>query len=125
MTWWQAALWGLAGGGAASLWTLTTEIVRAGYSWPWPRGDVWPYAVVRTAGLLLGAVVAMAAHSQISGPWPAFIFGIAAPVTIRGALSGVEVGPRRLPGRTPVEQAEEALPMPPQLKKREVREDVL
>ncbi|WP_405787220.1 hypothetical protein OG753_04170 [Streptomyces sp. NBC_00029] len=96
MTWWQAALWGLAGGGAASVFSLSAAVVSAGYTWPWRKeGDLGPRLFVVVAGLVLGALVATAAHSQISGPWPAFIFGIGAPTTIRGLLSGVEVEPSR------------------------------
>ncbi|MFE5519894.1 hypothetical protein ACFQ9Q_19540 [Streptomyces virginiae] len=96
MTWWQAALWGLAGGGAASVFSLSAAVVSAGYTWPWRNeGEMGPRLFVVAAGLVLGALVATAAHSQISGPWPAFIFGIGAPSTIRGLLSGVQVEPRR------------------------------
>ena len=47
-------------------------------------------------GLLLGALVAAAAHSQMSGAWPAFVIGAGAPATIRGLLSGVEVDVKAL-----------------------------
>jgi hypothetical protein len=101
MTWWQAALWGLAGGGAASVLSLSAAVVAAGYTWPWRKeGELGPRLFVLTAGLVLGSLVATAAHDQISGPWPAFIFGIGAPATIRGILSGVEVGPRLTSGPT-------------------------
>ncbi|MFF2431290.1 hypothetical protein [Streptomyces mirabilis] len=95
MRWWQAALWGLAGGGAASVLSLSAAVVSAGYTWPWRKeGELGPRLFVLFAGLVLGSLVATAAHDQISGPWPASIFGIGAPATIRGILSGVEVGPR-------------------------------
>jgi zinc transporter ZupT len=90
MTWWQATLWGLAGGGAASLLSFMTAVVSSGYSWPEDQ-KVGPRLFVVAAGAVLGAMVAAAAHDQISGPWPAFIFGVGAPATIRGLLSGVEV----------------------------------
>lgn len=94
MTWWQAALWGLAGGAAALLVSLSASVKSGGYRWPWRKdADLGPRLFVLGSGLLLGAVVAAAAHDQMSGPWPAFIFGIGAPATIRGILSGVEVGP--------------------------------
>ncbi|WP_210586881.1 hypothetical protein [Streptomyces sp. GESEQ-35] len=109
MTWWQAALWGLAGGGAASVLSFTTAVVSSGYSWPWrkknddgePAGELGPRLFVLAAGALLGAAVAAAAHDQISGPWPAFIFGVGAPATLRGLLSGVEVAPRSDPTPLP------------------------
>ncbi len=99
MRWWQAALWGLAGGGAASVLSLATAVVSCGYHWPWSkknrrgRGELGPRLLVLAAGAVLGAAVAAAAHDQISGPWSAFLFGVGAPATIRGLLSGVEVAP--------------------------------
>lgn len=96
MTWWGAALWGLAGGGAASVLSLSAAVVSAGYNWPWRKeGELWPRLFVLAVGLILGSLVATAAHDQVSGPWPAFIFGIGAPATIRGILAGVEVDPQR------------------------------
>lgn len=96
MTWWQAAVWGLIGGGSAALLSLTVAIVSGGYTWPWDKkkGQLWPRLFVLAAGLVMGSAVAAAAHDQISGPWPAFIFGVGAPTTLRGLLSGVQVGPQ-------------------------------
>lgn len=96
MAWWQAALWGLAGGVAASLLSMSVAVVSGGYVWPWhdKRDQLAPRMFVVFVQLALGALVAAAAHGQISGPWPAFIFGIGAPATVRGVLWGVEVGPR-------------------------------
>lgn len=120
MTWWQAALWGLAGGGAASVVSLCAAVVSAGYTWPWEKeGQLGPRLFVLGAGLVLGSLVAAAAHGQISGPWPAFIFGIGAPATIRGVLSGVEVGPRPDPGR----RAPLSAPLPPVAEEGGVHED--
>lgn len=130
MTWWQAALWGLAGGGAAGLLSLSAAVVSAEFNWPWRRkdGGLGPRLFVLSVGLALGAIVAAAAHDQISGPWPAFIFGIGAPATIRGLLSGVEVGVKpsaptqgvRL-SDLPQETLETLASMPP--REGEVRED--
>lgn len=124
MTWWHAALWGLAGGGAASVLSLMMAVKAAGYSWPWSRkdkaGELAPRLFVLTAGAALGAVVAAAAHDQISGPWPAFIFGVGAPATIRGVLSGVEVAPRTAPPSAPATPRRKSLPAPAP---GEVRED--
>ncbi|MGR3875638.1 hypothetical protein ACUXZZ_44670 [Streptomyces graminifolii] len=100
MTWWQAAAWGLASGGAASVLSFLTAVVSSGYSWPWrgrKKKELGPRLFVLTALAVLGAVVAAAAHDQISGPWPAFIFGVGAPATIRGLLSGVEISPTSSP----------------------------
>jgi hypothetical protein len=110
MTWWQAALWGLAGGGAASVLSLSAAVVSVGYTWPWRKeGELGPRLFVLAAGVLLGTLVATAAHDQISGPWPAFIFGVGAPATIRGILSGVEVAPRTT---TQATRRREARPVP-------------
>lgn len=79
--------------------SLSAAVISAGYTWPWRKeGELGPRLFVLAAGLLLGALTATAAHDSISGPWPAFIFGIGAPATIRGILSGVEVEPRRAAG---------------------------
>lgn len=124
MTWWQAALWGLAGGGAASVLSLSAAVVSAGYTWPWrDEGELGPRLFVLAAGLMLGSLVATAAHDQISGPWPAFIFGIGAPATIRGILSGVEVGERPISGPTRDLQVAANPPLPPVSEEGEVRED--
>lgn len=119
-------MWGLAGGGAASVVTLCLDIRAAQYHWPWSAegGELAPRMVVLLAGLLMGAVVSAAAHDQISGPWPAFIFGIGAPATIRGILSGVEVTPQ--PGsRAAAPRARREVPrrLPPVSEEGEVRED--
>lgn len=124
MTWWQAALWGLAGGGAASVLSFMTAVVSAGYTWPWRKnrraGELGPRLFVMASGAVLGAVVAAAAHDQINGPWPAFIFGVGAPATIRGLLSGVEVTPRTTPA--PVARPLPGTPLPAS-DSGEVRED--
>jgi uncharacterized membrane protein YfcA len=125
MTWWQAGLWGLIGGGAASVLSFTTAIVSSGYTWPWRKKDedVGPRLFVLAAGAVLGAAVAAAAHDQISGPWPAFIFGIGAPATIKGLLSGVEVSPRTLPGTTADVRKDTALPASSVIEEGGARED--
>lgn len=129
MTWWQAALWGLAGGGAASLVSFCGSIMSGGYRWPWQRrlDTVGPRLFVLGSGLVLGAVVAAAAHDQMNGPWPAFIFGIGAPATIRGILSGVEVGPSIQPSTGPPSISGSQASAPPPLSRAtedgEIRED--
>jgi hypothetical protein len=90
----EAALWGLAGGGAAAVLSLMTAIIGNDFAWPWERGQAGPRLAVLAGALLLGALVAAAAHDQMSGPWPAFVIGIAAPATVRGLLGGVQVTPR-------------------------------
>lgn len=94
MGWMEAAAWGLAGGLAAGLLALMTAVSAAGFRWPWKPGELWPRLFVFGCSMALGALVATAAHSQISGPWPAFVMGAGAPATIRGLLSGVEVATR-------------------------------
>ena len=91
MSWWEAASWGLAGGLAAGVLFFMTAVNAAGFKWPWKQDELWPRIVFICCGLLLGALVSAAAHSQMSGAWPAFVIGAGAPATIRGVLSGVEV----------------------------------
>lgn len=93
----EAGAWGLAGGLAAALISLSAAVAEAGFRWPW-RGNVdgiGPRLFVVGVGLILGALVAGAAHSQMSGAWPAFILGASAPSVIRGVLSRVEVTERK------------------------------
>jgi hypothetical protein len=91
----QAAVWGLGGGLAAELVGMMAAVNAAGYRWPWKeRAELWPRLFVFVGGLLLGGLVAAAAHGQISGAWPAFIMGAGAPATVRGVLGGVEVSER-------------------------------
>jgi len=97
MSWLSAAGWGLAGGLAAGLLALMTAVSAAGFRWPWKAGEFGPRLFVVCCGLVLGALVAAAAHSQMSGGWPAFVMGAGAPATVRGLLSGIEVHPRSLP----------------------------
>jgi hypothetical protein len=88
-----AGLWGLAGGGAAGLIALSSAVVTAGFHWPWHgnKDGIWPHLFVTAVGVLVGGVVAAAAHSQMTGPWPALLMGVGAPAVIRGALSRTEV----------------------------------
>jgi len=88
-----ASEWGLAGGVAAGLVALAVSIVSVGYKWPW-RGNpdgLWPRLVVTLTGVVVGGLVAAAAHSQMSGAWPAFLLGVGAPSVIRGAIARIEV----------------------------------
>jgi uncharacterized membrane protein YfcA len=112
----EAAAWGLAGGAAAGLVALSASILKARYRWPW-RGNpdgVWPRLVVAVAGIAVGALVAAAAHSQMSGAWPAFLLGVGAPSVIRGVITRIEVeeGTRTLEG--PEAEAFRPLPIPVQ-----------
>lgn len=91
MSWWQAGGWGLAGGLAAGILGLMSAVTAANFRWPWKKDELWPRLFVIGCGLLLGALVDCAAHSQMSGGWPAFALGAGAPSTIRGLLSGVQV----------------------------------
>jgi hypothetical protein len=89
----EAAAWGVAGGAVAWLVAFAADLRVTGMRWPWRENQVgvWPYLFVLFVAMIAGGVVASAQHSQISGPWPAFSLGIAAPAVIRGALSRVEV----------------------------------
>ena|ERR1700722_12924517 len=88
---WEAALWGLAGGAASGLLSLMTVVASNGFTWPWEKREAGPRLFVLVGGLILGALVAAAASSQMSGPWPAFVIGAGAPATIRGLLGGIQV----------------------------------
>ena len=98
MSWWQAASWGLAGGLAAGVLALMTAVTAAHFTWPWKHDEFGPRLFVIGCGLLLGALVSAAAHSQLSGAWPAFVIGAGAPATIRGFLSGVQADVKLPPG---------------------------
>lgn len=87
----QAATWGVAGGLAAGIVQFMTAVSAASFQWPWTRRELGARVFVLCCGLLLGALVAAAAHSQMSGAWPAFVIGAGAPTTTRGLLSGIKV----------------------------------
>lgn len=89
----EAGAWGVLGGAVAALIGASTAIIAAGFRWPWRNdGDgIGPRIVVAVIGMVVGGVVAGAAHAQISGEWPALIMGASAPSVIRGILSRVEV----------------------------------
>ncbi len=93
----EAGGWGLAGGTVAGLVGLSSAVVAAGYRWPWRYSSdgVWPHLFVAAIGLVVGAVVAAAAHAQMTGAWPALVMGACAPSVVRGVLSRVEVTERR------------------------------
>jgi hypothetical protein len=76
---------------------LMTAVTAADFKWPWKPGEIWPRLFVIGCGLVVGAIVAAAAHAQMSGGWPAFVMGAGGPATIRGILSGIEVHPRLAP----------------------------
>lgn len=110
----QAAGWGIGGGLAAGVLALMTAVTAADFRWPWKRHELAPRLFVVGCGLLMGALVAAAAHGQMSGGWPAFVMGAGAPATIRGLLSGIEVhsGPRGpLPSVEPPVGAEDHEPV--------------
>jgi hypothetical protein len=73
--------------------TLAAAISAAGFKWPWRGNDdgPWPRFCVYVIGIIVGTVVAAAAHAQMSGPWPALLMGISAPSVIRGAVSRIEI----------------------------------
>jgi hypothetical protein len=97
MTFIGAGAYGIAGGLAASLVALSAAIVKAGYKWPW-RGEpdgIWPRFTVYAIGLIVGGIVCACAHSDMSGGWPAFLMGVAAPSVIQNAIGLVEVSEAR------------------------------
>ena len=93
----EAAAWGLAGGLAAGLLSMSAAVVAAEFKWPWRDNEdgIWPRLFVTAVGLVLGALVAGAAHGQMSGGWPAFLLGIGAPSVVRGAFSQVAYTERK------------------------------
>jgi len=96
MNWLEAAGWGVVGGLVAQLVSLSAAIVAAGYGFPWRgvEGGPWPRVIVGVIALVVGGVLALALHTQISGAWAAIVVGVQAPGTIRGIVSGVEVSER-------------------------------
>ena len=65
------------------------DVTGNGFRWPWRAApeEIWPRLFVLAGSLILGALVAAAAHTQMTGPWPAFIMGVSAPTIVRGALN--------------------------------------
>lgn len=89
----EAGAWGLCGGVAAGLVALAAAITAAGFRWPW-RGNEdgpWPRFCVYVIGVIVGTVVAAAAHSDMTGQLPALLMGVGAPSVIKGAVSRVEI----------------------------------
>jgi hypothetical protein len=99
----DAALWGLAGGTAAAIVSFVGAVRAAGFRLPWRTGndereareEFWARLLVLGGGITLGTIVSAAAHSQMSGPWPAFIIGVGAEASVRGMLAGVDVSTRK------------------------------
>ena len=85
--------------------SLTTAVVSNGYRW-WDRRELGPRLFVFGGALLLGTLVAAAAGNEMSGAWPAFVIGAGAPSTIRGLLSGIQVGPKHEIAASPDSKAE-------------------
>jgi hypothetical protein len=85
--------WGLLGGLVASLVGFGADIKAAGFRWPW-HGDKhgqWPRLCVYGIGIVIGMVVAAAAHAEMTGAWPALLMGVGAPSVVKGAISRIEV----------------------------------
>ena len=93
----EAGAWGFSGGLAAGLVSLMATVTAAGFRFPWKDQpeEIWPRAFVLGCGVVLGALVAAAAHTSMSGAWPAFIMGLGAPSMVRGALGRVEITERK------------------------------
>lgn len=107
----EAGAWGIAGGLAAGLLTLMIAVTEAGFRWPWDeREQLWGQMFVISGGMLLGALVAGAAHGQMSGAWPAFIMGVGAPSIVRGLLSRIEVNETKDEDPAPKTVAKEDIP---------------
>jgi hypothetical protein len=99
----EAGAWGLAGGLAAGLIILSGAVISDGFRWPWHIGKavggsdkcIWPHMFVFGVGLVVGTLVAAAAHQEMSGDWPAFLMGVGAPSVVRGAIGHVQVAERK------------------------------
>jgi hypothetical protein len=77
----------------ASLVGFGADIKAAGFRWPW-HGDQhgpWPRVCVYVIGIVVGMVVAGAAHAEMTGAWPALLMGVGAPSVVKGAISRIEV----------------------------------
>jgi hypothetical protein len=105
---WEAALWGFTGGAVAQLLRTAADVIAAGNRWPWrtedssdaSTGGFGPYLFVACASILAGVGLAAAAHTQMTGAWPALIMGMTAPSVARGILSNFEAMDRRPDSRT-------------------------
>jgi hypothetical protein len=104
MEWWQAALWGLAGGACVELWNLHGLTRQPAFSWrhPVPQG-LSAYVTAVLTRLAIGAIVAAAAAAgdEIRGAWVAFGLGVAGPLVVQ-----------RLAGDVPLAGGEEPRPLP-------------
>jgi hypothetical protein len=104
MEWWQAALWGLAGGACVELWNLHGLTRQPVFTWkrPIPQG-LSAYVTAVLARLAIGTIVAAAAASggEITGAWVAFGLGVAGPLVVQ-----------RLAGDVPLAGGEELKGLP-------------
>jgi hypothetical protein len=76
--------------------SMMTSVIANGFAW-WGKQERGPRLFVLGCSVFLGALVAAAASSEMSGPWPAFVIGAGAPASIKGLLSGVELQPAAKP----------------------------
>jgi hypothetical protein len=88
-----AGSWGLLGGVVAALVGLAADIRTSRFRWPWHEDEYgpWPRLCVYGIGIVVGMVVAAAAHAEMTGAWPALLMGIGAPAVVTGAFSKIEV----------------------------------
>jgi hypothetical protein len=103
MEWWQAALWGLAGGACVELWTLHSLTKQHAFSWkcPIPQG-LSAYVTSVLTRVAIGAIVAAAAAAgdEVTGAWVAFGLGVAGPLVVQ-----------KLAGNVPLADGEGAKPL--------------
>ena len=99
MEWWQAALWGLAGGACVELWNLHCLTRQRVFSWrrPIPQG-LSAYATAVLTRLAIGTIVAAAAAAggEITGAWAAFGLGVAGPLVVQRLAGDVPLGGEEL-----------------------------
>jgi hypothetical protein len=122
MEWWQAALWGLAGGVCVELWTLHSLTKQHAFSWrcPIPQG-LSAYVTSVVTRVAIGAIVAAAAAAgdEVTGAWVAFGLGVAGPLVVQKLAENVvladgeepkSLSPGSRQGRTDASKTPEPVP---------------
>jgi len=105
---WEAALWGIAGGLCVEALELLTHIQGNARKWSWRRPIPQGLSAFIASTLIrvgVGAILAAANSSEITGALPALGLGVGAPLVIEklaraAQLSFVE-GPAAEPGAAP------------------------
>jgi len=95
MSYWEAAIWGLAGGMSFEGLELYARIRRVpGWTWrkPIPQGLVaYCLSVMIRAGFSIGVAVAGDASGEVVGGLAMFALGVAAPLVIEKLARGIPI----------------------------------